>query len=83
MLHQVAHQEDLDGQNDRNAVFELGVLGLVTPSAHTNPRTDAATHQGQSQQRLLGDAPGVLLGLPFIKAVDEEGGDIEHHEGIE
>ena len=59
------------------------VLGLVTPGAHTNPRTDAATQQGQPQQRLLGDAPGVLLGLPFVEAVDEEGGDIERNKGVE
>ena len=66
-LGEVAGQEDLYENDGRNAVFEFGVLGLVTPGAHTNERTDTATDERKPHQRALRNTPLIVLGLPLIE----------------
>lgn len=76
-LGEVTGQEDLQKQDGRNAVFEFGVLGLVAPGAHAAPGPDAAP-----DQRTLGDAPLVGLGLPLIETENEESDDVDTYQVV-
>lgn len=79
----VAEGRELKEQDQRDADDELQVLGLVTPDAHSQPSSDAATYDSKQQQCRLWYAPEVLLGLVFVDAIDDEGDDIDCKDVID
>jgi len=71
-------QRHLRDKYRRHAVLELFVLGLVMPDLHPQPRPDASADGRQSQQHTLRDAPTLVLRLPLVDAVHDEG---DHRDG--
>ena len=67
---------DLEDEDGWEAVAELGVLGFVMPESHAEESTEASTGNGYSDEARLGDAPFVMLRLPFVDAVQEERDDV-------
>ena len=65
-------QEQLDEQDEGNAVFEFLMQGFMMPHFHSDPCSDAATQHGQSQKCCLRDSPLCLPCLGLVEAIDEE-----------
>jgi len=75
--HDCGYLEDEDGWE---AVAELDVLGFVMPEFHAEESTEATASNGYPDEARLGDAPFVMLRLPFVDAVQEERDDVYHRE---
>ena len=76
IIHHSHDCGDLEDEDGGETIFELGVLGFVMPKSHAEESTEAAAGNGYPDEASLGDAPFVMLRLPFVDAVQEERDDV-------
>ena len=68
------------GQQDRHAVGELRLAGLVPERVHAEERADRSEGGGQGQERRFGNAPLVVDGPLLVEAVHGERDDVDGDE---
>ena len=71
---------ELEDEDGREAETEFVVLGLMVPYFHAEERPDASAGDGYPEQACLGDAPFVMLRLPFVDAVQGKRGYVNSRE---
>ena len=77
LCHQADKKPGLHSHNQRNAVFELRVHGLVMPHFHATPGSNASTNDGKQKQCRFRNTAFSLFGLKFINAIHHERDDID------
>ena len=65
-------REDLHRQNHRDTHGELGVLGLVPDSVHTQQAADAAAQSCHAHEGGFRDPPAMMPGFPLVNEHKQE-----------
>jgi hypothetical protein len=73
---EIIHRNDgygkVEAEDEREAVAETGMLGLVMPYFHAEKSTDTAAQEGNGEETGFRDTPFVMPRLPFVNAIQEE-----------
>jgi len=63
---------EVEDENEREAITETGMLGLVMPDFHAEKGTEAAAKESDGEKTCFRDTPFVMPRLPFVDAIQEE-----------
>ena len=81
---EIIHRNDgygkVEAEDEREAVAETGMLGLVMPDFHAEKSTDTAAQDGNGEETGFRDTPFVMPRLPFVNAIEKKGKDIDCRE---
>jgi hypothetical protein len=81
---EIIHRNDgygkVEAEDEREAVAETGMLGLVMPDFHAEKSTDTAAKESDGYEAGFRDTPFVMPRLPFVNAIEKKGKDIDCRE---